>query len=426
MSGGEESFLDVLKSVAKIGSGVLPVAGSMLGPIGGLVGTAAGALLGAVSEAAIMGPEGTFVDNSLVNRGTAERAMLAEASLQAVLSLPSSAETRAIIDHMDKIWKDNAPNVDALAKVLTPQLTECGLTLALDRLARPPNPSSGHGQESTLDRRPLEIESFESTSGQQTAFIEGLFGPTVPEAMEEGAFSWLGPMLSKAVTLAKPLVSQAAKAAINELGPKLIDKVVGSIGSGSESVLTQAGLQGREPEVRLLLKRALVADTALQALMALPKSKLDTLLVSSGIEDESEGIFDSIKGVVQKYGPTVLSVAKDAVKTYAPVVIKLVADHLSESSPGPLKVPSYNGSGDSNGLRKQRSILDLIAGDNVSHSPNEEIKESIEEEQDFLISVRDAMRSGRTLAMSTELPTYTDANDDRMPICSITPPNFSP
>jgi len=127
-----------------------------------------------------------------------------------------------------------------------------------------------------------------------------------------------------------------------------------------------------------------VADTALQALQDLPKTNLDALLATAGPDGGTEGIFDSIKNVVQKYGPTVLGLAKDAVKTYAPAIVKAVTDKLIEDAPmGPLPVPIGGGK---SGLRKMTSIFDFIEGINVSHPLPECSEEAIAQEQDLLVS----------------------------------------
>ncbi|KAH0031796.1 hypothetical protein KCU78_g2706, partial [Aureobasidium melanogenum] len=337
----EESFFDAFKSALKIGAGVLPIAGSVFGPIGGAVGTAAGAMLGAVCEAAVMSSESDLSEDNLTEKGVAERAMLAEASLQAILSLPITPESQAVINHMQTIWQDAPPNVDFLAKALAPQISATAMSLAVNQL---PRSLTTHNQEAFMDRQAL-TSGPESSVFAQTPFNEGLFAPTKPVAGEEGVFDWLGTALHAAINKTRPLVSQAAKAAIAEFGPKLVDKVLGNIGGGSESLPVQAGLS-KDTEVSLLLKRALVADTALQALQALSKDQLDALLATADLEGNTEGIFDSIKNVVQKYGPTVLDLAKEAVKMYVPVIIKAVTDKLTEgASMNKSSVPilSYSG-----------------------------------------------------------------------------------
>ncbi|KAK6003121.1 hypothetical protein QM012_000966 [Aureobasidium pullulans] len=403
---GEEGFLDVLKTVAKVGASVLPMAGGVFGPIGGAVGTAAGAILGAVSEAALMGPESAMSEGTLMRSGVAERAMLAEASLQAVLSLPGTPESQQVIQHMSTIWNNAPSNVDLLAKALAPQISATALSLAVNQLPRSP---TSPGQEAFMGRRSLNFSagSSESSIIARSPFEEGLFAPTKPVAGEEGVFDWLGDALKGAVAVATPLVSQAAKAAITNFGPKLVDKVLGSVGGGSESLPVQVGLS-KEAEVKLLLKRALMADTALQALRALPKEKLDALLATADSQGQTEGIFDSIKNVVQKYGPTVLNLAKDAVKTYAPVIVKVVTDKLTEDVPmSPLPVPIIGGQG---GLRKARSIYDIISDPSVSQPLSEYSKQAIGQEQDALMS------SGR--------PRSGYQNPDAPPLMTQPPPDF--
>ncbi|KAH0175113.1 hypothetical protein KCU67_g410, partial [Aureobasidium melanogenum] len=242
--------------------------------------------------------------------------------------------------------------------------------------------ATASAQEAYTSRKNLTFGT-ESSLIAETPFIEGLFAPTKPIAGEKGVFDWLGSALNAAVNVAKPLVSQAAKAAITDLGPKLVDKILGRIGVGIESLPVRVGLS-REPEVKLLLERALVADTALQALQALPKSKLDALLATAGPDGEIKGIFDSINNVVQMYGPTVLGLAKDAVKTYAPVIVKAVTDKLTEDTPmASLPVPIIDGK---SGLRKMTSIYDFIEGINVSHPLPECSQEAIAQGQDVLVS----------------------------------------
>ncbi|GAB7357635.1 hypothetical protein MBLNU459_g0133t1 [Dothideomycetes sp. NU459] len=422
----EEGFFDVLKKVAKVGSGLLPLAGSMLGgPVGGAVGTVAGGLLGAVTEAATTGTDNSPSETGLVRSGVKERAMLAEACLQTVLSLPQSSESMAVLKDMEKIWTDNAPDVAGLARLFTPQLTDSALTNALDRLRKVKDPSYIDHQESSMERRPLETGSSESFPSQNTAFVEGLFAPTRPETDEEGAFSWLGPALSKAVTLAKPLVSKAAKAAIEKFGPKLIDKVIGGIGGGSESILALPGVESREAEVHILLQRALLADTTLQALMALPKSRLDKLLTSAEGSDKSEGFFDAIKSVVQKFGPTVASVGGDAIIAFAPAIIKAVTDRLSESSLSPSTIPIHGGTGTGKGPRKQRSILDLLEGDQVSQFSSKDIQQPMAKKSDIPDVIQPLGQSDGSWLSLDQISRNNDDNGDCMPIMIIPPKDFS-
>lgn len=423
VAGGSESaegFLDVLKSIAKVGSTVLPIASGMLGPVGGMVGTAAGALLGSLSEAAPGATESTVASN-----GAPERAILAEACLQAVLALPSSPESQGILNHMGKNWAANAPNVDAIATAITPQVTECALDIALDRWSKAADPNRRSSEESILEPRALGVEAPESavSGGQEAAFVKNLFGPTRPVAGEEGMFSWLGPVLKTAITVAKPLVSQAAKAVVTDIAPKLLGQVVGSI-TGTESAEAKPVIvSSKQPQVKLLVKRALVADTALQALMTLPESTLKKLTVNpTSPTDQTEGIFDRIKSIVQKIGPTVLDTAKSAVKTFVPVLLNAAASKIAESGGVNPVIPAPIGTGG-----RQPSILDDLlsgAGTAIQVSPVPSALESNTTIEHVPIHLGAELRRREVEWKPSKEPRKSwDSNDDAMPVAD-TPPDL--
>lgn len=435
---GEEGFMDVLKTIARVGSVALPIASGLLGPVGGLVGTAAGALLGSVSEAQSMA-EGSLEAAD----GAAERALLAEASLQAVLSLPDVPERQEILAKMQQNWAANAPGVDAVAAAVAPRLTECALDIALDRWAKASDPSRRPGdQEAVLEPRPLGVGGLTESamSGPGAGFIAGLFGPTRPLAgEEEGLFDWLGPVLKTAVTAAKPLVSQVAKAAVATLAPKLLEEVVGGGvgggggGSGTESSDSAPAPGSKVPQAQVLLKRAVVADTALQALMSMPREKLDRLRVSPATPDgPAEGIFDFVKTVVQKMGPAVLDTAKKAVKTYAPVLLSaLAADKRSGGGVGPV-APGTGGRTAVPSTRRGGSLLDdlLRADPGVVNGAGTAIEVSPVQPVERSGRAEDAVRLGAALRArdeawrpSAERRRSWDSNDDAMPV-SDTPPDF--
>ncbi|KAJ7268360.1 hypothetical protein C8J57DRAFT_1612333 [Mycena rebaudengoi] len=333
----EESFLDALKSVARIGATAVQVGGSLFGPIGMIVGTAAGGLLGAIA-----GQESTI--DALGKRGAdpiapgvAEHAVLAEASLQAVISLFNNSDrddpvVNKVLAHMSHNFTRFAPNVDALATRLAPQLTECALDIVSQRLDRA---MTEPRQESVLDPLPrmalTGLPTVESgfDLGAQGAFAEGLLSPTSPlPGGEEGAFDFLGPLIGKALSAAKPLVSRAAKAVVTDLLPKVIAHVVGS---NAESTLSPVSPRNAEA-ARLIFKRALVADTAVSAFASLSSSELASLKIKlpaqMNSQPQQEGVFDFIKTTMQKIGPFALNAAKGAIKHFVPVLIDVAASNL--------------------------------------------------------------------------------------------------
>ncbi|RSL70563.1 hypothetical protein CEP54_001711 [Fusarium duplospermum] len=358
-SGDQAEFFNILKTVAGVSSAVLPIASSLLGPVGSLAGMAAGHFLGKLSRESMQsesGMAGVPGDDDAI----AARALVAEAALEAILSANESPEHQEVIKKMKDIWSTSAPNVDALAPVLTPGLTECALDIASHRLERATTGTTRQGQESTLipERRDLGI-SIHEASGAEAAFVQAMYGPTRPLADAEGGWSWLGPVISTVGKFAVPIVSKAAGSALSS--------VAGSLGGllRSESMLDS--LSPNEEATRILLKRALMADAALQALMTLPREKLERLQVTNNNSGETEGIIDFIKTGVQKLGPTVLNAAKNMANKYVPIAINYGAKKISTHLGLPAEaLPNRT-------IRKQPSFRDSLNAGNivkVSHVQN--------------------------------------------------------
>ncbi|KAL0949110.1 hypothetical protein HGRIS_009197 [Hohenbuehelia grisea] len=390
--GVEEGFLDVIKSIAKIGSTALSLGAPLLGPVGAVVGPVAGGLLGAIA-----GQESTI--DAMVKRtgdpiapATAERAVLAESSLQAVLSIynedPHHPVLKPIFAHMSNEYMTHAPDVDTIATQLAPQLTESALDLAGFKLGRALiAPPSATESEPELPRKALNglpsPHSSEAFTGQEEAFVEGLLGATVPIAgAEEGAFDFLGPLITKAVKVAKPLVSRAAKYAVKDILPHLVGQIAGSgNATNSESAFAPTTPATQEAS-RLLFKRALLADAALSALTTLPKDQLKTLKVKHTVlgqtHPQEEGIFDFVKSTAQRLGPYALKATKAAIKRLGPGLVDATAAMLKERLVGkPEAVTSFSSltssgsEADFQRLRRQPSNLSvnrarLIAEDSWS------------------------------------------------------------
>ncbi|GKU05894.1 glutamyl endopeptidase [Fusarium langsethiae] len=352
----EEGFLDVFKTIANVGSKIIPLASPFLGPVGGILGPAVGGLLGSLAESELS-------DNpDIKTEGTAERALLAEAALQAILASEHTEGLTEVVGKMQRIWKVDAPKVDYLAPVVAPIVAECGQSF----IRKHQHPVQGRTVKNSISqsRRSLGIDMSESTfGGEEAAFVQGLMGPTRQVAGEEGMFDWLGPVLKQGAVLAKPLVSQAASAALSGLGG-LIKKSL-----GAESTIADVSPE-HEEATKILLKRAVMADTALQALMTLPSHKLEQLKPINPETGEAEGIFDFIKDTVQKLGPIALDTAKQAAKTYLPRLIDSATQKVSSR----LGLPTES-SGPTRSLSKKPSLMDTLNGKNnaikvrhVSHS----------------------------------------------------------
>ncbi|KAF4952732.1 hypothetical protein FGADI_6484 [Fusarium gaditjirri] len=342
---GEEGFLDIFKKVANVGSKLIPLASPFLGPVGGILGPAVGGLLGSLAES------GMSESPDVEKNGTAERAILAEAALQAVLASEQTEGLTEVLGKMQSIWRSNAPKVDLLAPVVTPMVAQCGSGLVQQN--KVPRHTQRQGLPHNLPRRTLGVDFSESSlGGEEAAFIQGLMGPTRQVAGEEGIFDWLGPVLKTAVNVAKPIATQALGGLIK-----------GAL--GAESTVSDVSPE-HEKATKILVQRAVMADTALQALMTMPSHKLQQLKTINADTGDTEGIFDFIKDTVQKLGPMALDTAKQAAKAYLPRLIDAASQKVSSKLGFQPETSTVT-----HRLSKKASLLDALNGTNntikVSH-----------------------------------------------------------
>ncbi|KAF5705823.1 glutamyl endopeptidase [Fusarium globosum] len=292
----EESFFDTLKSVANVGRNGFLVPSTFLGPIGGPLSAVVGTLLGSLTESTLS------QSTEIIANGPAERAVLAEAALQAILASEHDEHVVEVINKMGQFWKAGAPKAEILAPAITPILGQCSVELS-DQLG----PDSK--RPNFRDRRRLEVDIRESAAMDGgAAFIQGILGPTRQLEGGRDVSEWLGPVLITAVSESKPLTSKPASAALSGL----LDR---------EGLSIEASTSGaNEDATRILIKRAVLADAALQAVMSLPREKLDRFRPVNGDGDDAS-LFDAIKDVVQKFGPIALDLAEKAAIKFGPRLI---------------------------------------------------------------------------------------------------------
>ncbi|WDK18418.1 ATP synthase F1 [Colletotrichum graminicola] len=327
-SADEEGFFDIIKSIAKVAGPVVSGVTPFLGPIGGSIGAIAGGILstvGGAESALVDGNTSNAVENS-INSGATERAVLAEASLQALLELEDSQETAEVLRTISSKYNAFRPKLDAIAKISQPQLTEAGLYLAHRQIAQLQEKGVFGTQESEIELPRVPLQGINQSTlsryeGQQEAFAQGLMAPTRPVSDEEGFLDFLGPVLSKGISFAKPFIASAAQGALGG--------ILNHLGGGAESSF-DAPPGTHEHATLLAFKRAAAAEAALQTLMELPKHKLDRLYISSPRAGE-ESIFDVIKAGVQKIAPAVIDIAKTAVRKVVPVIVDAASQKIKDA-----------------------------------------------------------------------------------------------
>ncbi|CAG7558691.1 unnamed protein product [Fusarium equiseti] len=198
---------EALKSVSQLDNKTFDIESSLIDDVSQFVSVATSALVSYV-----VGAETISNGAATELPSVPERALLAEASPQAVLAIKQSDELDEIIASMKTNWTANAPQIDQLSELLEPYLPEAAKYVV-----------ENHQQNYTaqvavkpLQRRSLEIRDFESNASTQ-AFVKGLFEPSLPLAGREAIFSSLGPVLCTAVSNAQQIVNQAGKMTIGLL-----------------------------------------------------------------------------------------------------------------------------------------------------------------------------------------------------------------
>ncbi|KAF4452094.1 hypothetical protein F53441_5027 [Fusarium austroafricanum] len=316
-----DPFYETLKTVSQIDTKTLDIESSLIDDVGQFVSVAAGSLVSYV-----VGAETISSGKETKLPGVSERALLAEASLQAVLAVEQSDELDEIIARMKENWTANAPQVDQLSELLAPYLSEAARYIVEYHQEDDIAQVSG---AKPLKRRNLSIQQFPSNESTK-AFVKGLFEPTLPLAGREDVFSSLGPVLGSAVAAVEQIVCQPGKSAVDEQVSKLLNKYQGATASAGDIEAT-----------RVLVQRAIMADAAFQAISVLSQQKLQLLKVIPLDETPQDAnVFDFIKRVIQRDGPACLHDAKQAVRKFIPLLLDAPTKAPSPVVPAPAKAAS--------------------------------------------------------------------------------------
>ncbi|KAF5265425.1 hypothetical protein FOXYS1_3761 [Fusarium oxysporum] len=317
-----DPFYETLKTVSQVDTKTLDIESSLIDDVGQFVSVAAGSLISHV-----VGAETISSGKATKLSGVSERALLAEASVQAVFAIEQSSELDEIIAAMKENWTTNAPQVEQLSELLAPYLAEAArCIIEYHQEDEAGNVTAAKAPK----RRNLGIRQF-PTSEATKGFVKGIFEPTLPLAGREDVFSSLGPVLRSAVSAVEQIVCQAGNTAVDVITPKLLTKYQGTAPSAGDIEAT-----------RVLVQRAIMADAAYQALSTFPREKLQVLRVIPLDAElpQADNIFDFIKNVIQKIGPVCLHDAKQAVHKFVPLLVDTPAKTPQPVSVVPAKAAS--------------------------------------------------------------------------------------
>ncbi|KAJ8507114.1 hypothetical protein ONZ45_g10480 [Pleurotus djamor] len=299
----DRGFLDVLHTIATIGSDTYAtVKDPLLGAIGPFISPVTGCILAAISTPTI-----TTNPYCIPPPGIAERAVLSEASLEALLVLyqdnPNDPVIKMALSDMSQAYMDYAPQVGDIATAFAPWTVDFAIDATQSISLGLPLPR-GLFKKSKHSNGMAEYQKNTSGRGRgpEGAFVEGLIGGTV-SAPRTKPPRFVKKLISRAVVVKEPLVSKVSKEALATIRPYLLTYPTHTNCSVSPAAQFASGL---------LFQRALVADTALSAMRKLSRSQLDRLKLNcagrlTGLQEGS--IFDFIRSTIERIAPCSLRVA---------------------------------------------------------------------------------------------------------------------
>ena len=350
--------MDVLKVVATAVPAGLGLIGA--GPIGALAGFALNAASSLITESAMA--ENT-VTTQTPPEGSMERAILAEATLQALQSgqLHPDLEESIFSDMKDTVMKA-LPIIRKTAPRVMGPMMEPALKIALDSLHKY-NQRGASGAESfeadsmepfrpgvvytTAIDQPADRQAEAFLGQLQISLQLNLQESAMDSDSEEGFFD----VIKAGARLAGRGVAAAAKHGL----PILMDILKQN--GGAESMEDQT-IFGSNPQLLAadpLAQRALVADAALLAVMKIPPQQL-----------QEEGIFDFLGDAVKKIAPVAMKFAPVVAGAIHPTIGKIVGSALHQESASDSRAgmsgkfrPRLNASG---GPSSKRSLQNLRDG----------------------------------------------------------------
>ncbi|KAL8832995.1 MAG: hypothetical protein Q9170_004594 [Blastenia crenularia] len=332
----EEGFMDILKVVAKaIPTGLGMIGGGPIGALAGFALNAASSLVAEPSNAE------SGMDAQSMHEGSMERAILAEAALQALQSgqLDPDLEEGIFSDMKDTVMKA-LPVIRKTAPRVMGAMMEPALKIALDSLQKYNQRAVARAESfgaassdpfrpgvvytSAIDQ-PADRQAEAFVSHLQAAMQQSLQESAMDSDSEEGFFD----IIKAGARLAGRGVAAAAKHGLPVLAD-VLKQVGGAEAFEDESTSgTNQQLLAADP----LAQRALVADAALKAVMKIPAQQL-----------QEEGIFDFLSNAVKTIAPVAMRFAPVVAGAIHPIIGKLVGGVLGQESfiGGQATVPRNN------------------------------------------------------------------------------------
>ncbi|KAF5576009.1 glutamyl endopeptidase [Fusarium pseudocircinatum] len=264
------TFWEIFKKVTSVGQtidhSVLQTGSPFLGQVGSPIAAIAGTALGVISK---LGADASIDIGSVhVNyRHYAARAVVAEAAMQTVLKMdPHKANDLKIFDKMEDQFLETKDIVPRVAKLITSGIVESALRISVDAQAA--------GEDTS--RLYPKLPSINGSLGDDAKLFTDAFTRCTNQVNNNQMSEFL-----------KSIVKTGLSAgSLNMTG------ITQAIGESELSVTDMSN------HVEILCHRALIGDTCLQALIAIPLHQW-----------MQKGLFDHFVATVGKIGRTVIEVA---------------------------------------------------------------------------------------------------------------------
>jgi hypothetical protein len=333
----EEGFFDLVKQAVGFGAPILNnIIGTALplslGPLGGPVAALAGI---AISTAGKLAETSTGAESAIPGvdplDGVAERAILAEAALTAMMKMDNRVlAEEGFFDDAWSVAKKILPVVRNVAPKVLDVVAKPALQLALENLNKTHGAEGLYAQPAEMPRSVLRPAARTTTNTGAVGLMDRLEHANGQNA--EGFFGDIARIASKGLKNTVPVLSVIVKHRLPLLQGAFAEADMGDT-PPLPPVLT--GMDGMH-------QRAILAEAALQAALKAPQHIL-----------EEEGFFDFMSASVSRIAPFVLKAAPQIIKSVGPVV-----DGILKQQKGGIESLSLPNGG-SRGLRKVQSNISI-------------------------------------------------------------------
>ncbi|KAL4869591.1 hypothetical protein BDV12DRAFT_208399 [Aspergillus spectabilis] len=262
--------------------------------------------------------------------GVAERAVFAEAALQAVQQMsPELRQSEHIFDTITKTVTNLLPTIQETGSTVINSAQDPLLRLALDEIRKAktrtgrtenlPSLRPSKGRNNLSNKKASFVEAVSDVRDDRTQrFINNIASEAV---CDDAEVNWDNLELPRRLSSARSIM-EGGKQQPSMVGPLLAAKRQQKrqeIGLHNLQHLTEMDMEQDEfpLSVECLPLRAVVSEAALQAILRIPQDEL-----------EQEGLIDVMRDVIRDHGPTIMKIAPLVIRKVAPVFAAIASEEV--------------------------------------------------------------------------------------------------